>query len=672
MQKRLFGIVASAAIIVAACGGATPSVPPAASGAAPSASAGASAPPSASGDQSITMVMDGDVSGGISNAADNVPTAEVAQFLFDGLYVYDEGLTPVPALAEDLAEVSDDGLVWTIKLRSGVKFHDGTDLKADSVVQSYELAKSPNCRYNPSICLETFLESVEAVDDLTVKFTLKQKLATFATVYLPAILIESKTAVDASYAKYLEGTTALTAADTKAILDKVTAEETTPTGEAGEDGKPTTNYAQFVAELEGILEKAKVELADKELYTAEGVLDENSYAQDLITRVKGVDAQFTAQGVDALAAAYPYLDFQRNPVGTGAFKFVSFKPGESLEYAANEEYFLGAPQIKKMLIPIIKDDLVGGQALASGQVDWKYSLEGATYNEIKDNPNLKFVEYPDFGFFGLYFNLREGSLFADKNLRQAVSYCFDKEQTAAAATDNQGVAIYSEIPPASWAYPTQGLNQYPMDAAKGKALIEESGWTLGSDGIYEKAGQKLSTIAAVRAGRPNRSKWMQLMGDQVKQNCGIDIQYKEVDFAGILNMLDVFPHVNAAAPEKGKPFDAYFGGFSTSLDPDPFSLYHSKECSTAERPTTFNYICYSNPEVDKLIDEGLTTLDQAERAKIYQEYAVLQSEDLPVLYSWADIAREGLSKTVDTTAEGGIQTDSPTWFRQVEKLTNIK
>ena len=44
--------------------------------------------------------------------------------------------------------------------------------------------------------------------------------------------------------------------------------------------------------------------------------------------------------------------------------------------------------------------------------------------------------------------------------------------------------------------------------------------------------------------------------------------------------------------------------------------------------------------------------------------------DLPVLYAWADIAREGLRTTVDTSA--GFQDDSPTWFRQIEKLTNVK
>jgi ABC-type transport system substrate-binding protein len=617
------------------------------------------------------MAMDGDVSGGLSNAADNVPTAEAAQFLYNGIYEYDESLTPVPSLAEDLATISEDGLTWTVKLREGIKFHDGTDLTADDVVQTYQIAQSTNCRYNPSICLSTFLEKVEAVDDLTVAFTLKQKLSTFATIYLPAILIESKDAIDASYAKYVEGASALTAAETKAFLDKVAAEEATPTGPAGDDGAATTNYAQFVAEGEALLTKANSELPDKAVYTTDGVLDEGTYAQELVTRVKAIDANFTASAIDALAAAYPYLDFQRNPVGTGAFKFVEFKPGESIEYASNEDYFLGAPAIKRLFIPIIKDDIAGGQALAAGQVDWKYSLTGPTYQEIKDNPELKFVEYPDFGFFALYFNNREGALFADKNLRQAVSYCFDKEATADAATSGQGVAIYSEIPPASWAYPTEGLNTYPMDQAKAKELIEASGWTLGADGVYEKAGQKLSTTVAVRAERPDRSKWMQLVGDQVRQ-CGIDLQYKEIDFAAILNMLDVYPHINAGAPESGKPFDAYFGGFSTSLDPDPFSLYHSSQCSTAEQPATFNYECYQSDAADALIEEGLVEFDQAARAKIYQEYAVIQAEDLPVIYAWADIAREGLRTTVDTTAEGGLQLDSPTWFRQYEKLTNVE
>ena len=75
------------------------------------------------------------------------PPPEAAEFLYNGLYGYDDRLRPVPALARDLATVSADGLTWTLRLRDGVKFHDGTALTADDVVQTYELARSVNCRF---------------------------------------------------------------------------------------------------------------------------------------------------------------------------------------------------------------------------------------------------------------------------------------------------------------------------------------------------------------------------------------------------------------------------------------------------------------------------------------------------------------------------------------------
>ena len=671
MHRRLFGLLGAAVIVVSACGSQTATTAP--SGSAPAASGEPSASASAgTGEQTLTMVMDGDVSGGLTyNAADNVPTAEATQFLYDALYTYDASLTPVPNLVTDLAEITEGGRVWTLTLKQGVKFHDGTDLTAEDVIQNYEMAASPNCRYNPSICLGDFLTSVEAVDDYTLKFTLKDPLATFATVYLPSITIDSKDAVDASYEKYLERVQQLGEAEVKTVTDAVAAEKETPTGPAGEDGAATVNWATLIPQLEGIVEKAGQTPPDKATFTVDSVLDEASYGSALENQVNAIAASLAGESIDALAAAYPYLDIQQNPVGSGPFKFVAYRPGESLEFAANEEYHNGAPQIARMFIPIIKDDLAGGQALVAGQVDWKYSLEGATYNQISQDPNLKFVEYPDFGFFGLYFNLHPdtGSKFLDKNLRQAVAYCFDKTATVEAATEGQGVPVYSDIPPASWAYPSSGLNTYEFDPAKGKELIEASGWTMGSDGIYEKDGVKLSSVAGVRAGRPNRAKFMQLLGDQVRDNCGIDIQYKEVDFGALLNMLDVYPHINAA-DQSGKPFETYFGGFSTSLDPDPYSLYHSSQCSTAENPSTFNFICYSNPEVDTLIEQGLREFDQAKRAEIYQQYAILQAEDLPVLYAWSDIAREGLRATVGSVG-GELVMDSPTWFWEIQKLSNI-
>ena len=668
-RSRVFALLAAATMVVGACGAqSTPSGSPGTS-VSPS-----DAPTTAPADQTITYVIDGDMSGGMTNAADNVPTVEAIQFMHAALYEYNEQIEIQPWMASELATISPDGLTWTISLREGMTFHDGSPVTADDVVQTYELAKSPNCRYSPAACLSAFLESVEKVDDLTVSFTLNQKLASFGTVFLPSIFIENKKVVDAAYARYLEGRSAVTKEELTALIAEVDAEIATPTGAPDAEGDPTVAWDTLVPKLEAIVGKAGQSLPDTTPFTGEdGTVDLTQYGPAVQAQVETILATFDAAEIDALAAAYPYLDIQYDPVGLGAgpFSFVSYKSGENIEMEAYPGYFLGEPKVKKMFFPIIKDDLAGGQALAAGQADWKYTIEGGTYNEIKDDPNLEFVEYPEFGFYALYFNQREGTLFADKNLRQAVAYCFDKPATVEAATEGSGVPIWSEIPPASWAFPGDQVNTYPFDPTKGIALIEQSGWTRGGDGIYEKDGQKLSTVAGVRAGRPDRSRYMQLLGDQVRENCGMDIQYKEVDFTALLNMLTTYPHINAAATETNKPFDAYFGGFISGPDPDPYSIYHSDECSTPERPDTNNYICYSNPQVDDLIQQGLQTFDQAERQAIYLEYAKIQAEDLPVIYAWSEIQREGLRTTI--AKEGGpIALDTPYYFARIETFTNAK
>ena len=663
-------IVALLVLVVGACASAPSPPPSVVPSAAPTVAASPS--PSAPPEQTLTVAITGDLSGGLSNAATGADTPRIASFLFDGLYGLDEHLAPIPKLASSLATVSPSGLVWTIRLRSGVRFHDGSLLTADDVVQTYEIARSPNCRYARSLCAGSVLVSVEKLDDLTVMFTLRAQQASFASTYL-GTWIESADAVNASYARFSAGIGALSAADTTAFLDDVATEEARPTGPADADGDPTVDYGQFRADGEALLTRAGVPLPNETMYTTDGVLDVDAYVREAAARVRAVDATFTARPIDALAAAYPFLDLQTQPVGTGPFRLDASEPGEALQLVANDDYFLGAPEIRRVTFAVVADPATAGQALADGEIDWQPALPAAVFDTIREDPDLSFVEYHEPSFLGLYFNLHpeSGALFVDRNLRQAVSYCFDKPGTARRATDGGGAAIYSEIPPMSWAYPTEGLNEYPMDTARAKALIEASGWTLGEDGIYAKAERRLSTVVAVRAGYPQRTRWLELVAEQVLA-CGIELRLKEVSFASIVRMLDVYPHINAADPESRRPFDAYLGGFNTTAEPDPFRLYHSTECSSAERSSTFNYICYANPLVDRLIEAGRSETDPALRATIYHQYAVALSQDLPVIYAWSDIAREGIRSSIGTTAAGGLDLDTPTWFRQMEKLTNAR
>ena len=76
---------------------------------------------------------------------------------------------------------------------------------------------------------------------------------------------------------------------------------------------------------------------------------------------------------------------------------------------------------------------------------------------------------------------------------------------------------------------------------------------------------------------------------------------------------------------------------------------------------------YSNPDVDRLLDAGIATSDQRERARIYRDLQLLLADDQPVLFAWAPRIREVLSAGVGLTT-GEIDRSSLNWWWQPEKL----
>lgn len=114
-----------------------------------------------------------DPTAGAAAAIDEVVYANV----FEGLTRIGPNGEVLPALAESWT-ISDDGKVYTFKLHSGVKFHDGTDFEATDVVFSLDRARAENST-NAQKSLFALIESVEAVDPTTVKVTLKQPQGAF-------------------------------------------------------------------------------------------------------------------------------------------------------------------------------------------------------------------------------------------------------------------------------------------------------------------------------------------------------------------------------------------------------------------------------------------------------------------------------------------------------------
>jgi ABC-type transport system substrate-binding protein len=618
-------------------------------------------PVAAQDETALVYAIDGEISA-LNNAADDVPTDEANTWLHNALYTLDESLTPQPDIAADLAEISEDGLTWTIKLREDVFFQPtGEQVTAEDVVFTYELANSDNCKFNPDACLAfvtvtpegseeavKVLQSVTALDDFTVEFQLADRYAPFSTVSLPSLWIDSKTATEAAFAEFQESLGAVTAVDVDALIEAGIESET------------------FVADAEALLSSAEFVIPDVALHqNDDGSLNEESYATALNTSLGELSTILNSSEIDQIAAAYKLIETARMPVGTGLFTVTEFRPGQDITAVRNETYHWGPSTFDTLYMPIIKDDVAASAALAGGDIDWKYSLTADGYEQLRENNNVKFALYPDFGYFNMQFNLREGRLFADKPVRQALAYCIDKEATVEAATDGQGVPIYADIPPASWAY-NPDVKKYEYDVDMANQMLDEAGWTMGDDGVRVDAdGRRLETHILLRAGKPDRSKFMQLLADQAK-DCGYNLTLEEADFGTVLLPGLEWPLIMAGQSEQ---WDAYFGGWGTSYDPDPYSLYHSNNIVTEDLPDTYNYIGFSNERADELIEAGLRELDQAKRAEIYQEFEAIMAEELPALWAWSDEERQGLNAALQSDVEWDESVMStPTWFWELEKV----
>jgi ABC-type transport system substrate-binding protein len=647
-KRRGFVLLAALAILASACGPAAPSGSPAAS--APGASGVAPSAPAAEGGD-FTFVVDSEPTT-LAGPPDDLPTSWIVAFIYTALYQPNYKLEYVPLAADGPPETSADGLTWTVKIKPGIKFHDGTDMTAEDVKFTFDLLGSKNCRVNPDACsgVSDNVASTEVVDPLTVKFVLKQKYAPFISSGLGNLILP-KAAIEASFARFEEAAGRVNAADVTALVKKVTDATSAENPLCAVEAPPEScTFNAYAAEVEAMVTAAGIELENKAGYNIGGEsgtdFDPEAYAQGVFGQLNDLNTTLGLSAIDQIAAAQKIIDFGKNPIGSGPMKFVKYTAGENVELARFDDYFGGTTAVVPGKIParafavVIRSTAAATAALANDQIQWQQKIESDAYLTVKDNPAIQMAEYPDNGYFFIAFNMREGKLYAEKALREAFSMCIDHEKTVEVATGGNGVPVRANTPPFSWAY-NPDVKPYVLDIPGAKAKIEGAGWALGSDGIYAKDGERLASILYVRVGRPQRLAFAELARDQLKE-CGIEVEVIEGDLNTVLipKVLD-YPN----------DFDTYLGGWSTALDPDDYSIFHSSEIPSAEMISANNFPGWKSAEADRLLQAGREELDQEARKAIYFEFQDLIHDELPYYFTWADLAHTGISSRVTSQNE---------------------
>lgn len=300
------------------------------------------------------------------------------------------------------------------------------------------------------------------------------------------------------------------------------------------------------------------------------------------------------------------------PLGSGAFKFVSFDSVNSfVALEAFADYFEGAPKIAKLNVKTVPDANALQNELLSGGVDIAPNptiLSPDALKAIGDSGKLKVERFAGSNIQYIGFNTQNAP-FNNAKVRQAIAYAINREKLISEILSGQAKIAYSILPEESWAYTTG--TKYNYDPAKAKQLLQEAGYK----------GEEIKLIYA--SGNQSVNQYAQVIQDSLK-DVGLNIALEPFESNTVLERLKTGQfQMNTSV---------WIGG---NQDPIFYrDLFASTDTPEKKPNGGRNRARYSNPEFDKIIDEAVKTVDKAKAKELYAQAQTIISDDVPLLPLW--------------------------------------
>lgn len=470
----------------------------------------------------------------LTTTASDSAAERMRNLMFNSLVKKNEKFEYVGELAKEI-ETSDDGQTITLRLRDGVKFHNGKEFTSADVKYSFdELFKSNGYKSG------AFFDTV-AVD---------KGESTKASV---------PTAVNTN-------------------------------GAAKPIEEPKTKRVPHIVSLETpdartvVVTIARPALRNQLLsnFVAIPIIPEGTAAQQ-----------------------------QASPVGSGPFRFVSFDAAQNtVELAANTEYWDGAPKIPKLRVKTVTDANSLQAELQTGGVDIApnpSNLPPDMLTAIAGNANLKVEKFDGSNIQYLVFNTQSPPLNNPK-IRQAIGYAIDRQKIVTQLLADQANVASSILPTQSWAH-SPGT-QYAFDPAKAKQLLQEAGYK--NQAIVFKYG----------AGNAAVSQYAQVIQSSLN-DVGFNVQIETLE-------------VNVIRTQLAQGQFQMYTGVWIGGNQDPIFLrdLFSSTKIPGGSVSCCNRSRYVNAEVDKLVEDAGNASDKTNAKELYVKAWELISNDLPLLPLW--------------------------------------
>jgi peptide/nickel transport system substrate-binding protein len=583
MKVRLVALLAAAALIASACGATATPTPAATASPAPTAAAASAAAPTPSS-AAPSSATGGSSSISITRFGSYTPEfhpiyAEANQYLtyyliFDTLVDVDLSdktmLTNTPDLATSWT-VSPDGSVYTFKLASGVTWQDGQPFTANDVAFTANWAA--------------------------------ENRSTFDTGFAPPWYS-------------LKG-----AADAQAACDKA------PTS-ATACGGNTNNLIPGIKVIDPQTIQFTTETADV-LFLEQ--------ATNAVATIMPAHLLMGMTGAQILKSDF----LNKDPIGTGPYKLARIITGQFTEFDANPSYFRGAPKIAKIFYKDITPDQ-GLAQLQTGDLDIATNTGAANTATLQGMSNLTTEVVPTPGYLAMYTwdetpaqraaasyikpgGLKPGFPFWVTQVRQAVYYAIDRRGIDQAIYKGQNPTVWN---PPGYLTGVAGLNQYPFDPAKAKALLATA-----------------ATMPGVDLTKPIRLLCTSDTNDNSRICPIIKQQLEAVGLTvNIMSMTQAAANTYTADLTNRENYDAEFIAGGGGIDPSSSSFHIA--CDTGAHNNILFDTGYVDCNLLNQYTQALATPDVTARNKIWDQVAQTLNDQLPLLYLWQVSGVHAVNKRV--------------------------
>jgi len=313
-------------------------------------------------------------------------------------------------------------------------------------------------------------------------------------------------------------------------------------------------------------------------------------------------------------------NFNEEPVGSGPYKFVSWTIGDKMEFTRFDDYFdaEAMPAIKNIVWKFIPEGSARSIGLETGEIDLLVEVDTTDITRLQENEDIDVLIATGYTHWWLMLN-NEAPPFDNALVRKAISAAIDRDAVIEVSLDGLGEKVISQTP--SYMMGSTDTNAEGYDVEKAKQYLAESG--------IDPASIKLEVICSSE----QKLKATEVIQANLAEIGITDVAPVSMDLATYLTATGEGNYTGSIGGYQASNMIAFLQG-----------TFHSSSINGSNK-TRFN-----NPEVDALIDEAASTIDDAKREALLIEATELLNELAPQAPIWQSVNVRAYSKDLGGVA----------------------